>query len=70
MRLARTLCVLLLAAAGGVAAAAVAKETVCTITVNSPDEQETFRRFLPESKYTFVDLVERGRSDWLASAWY
>ena len=69
MRLARTLCVLLLAAAGGVAAAAVvAKETVCTITVNSPDEQETFRRFLPESKYTFVDLVERGSSDWLASA--
>ena len=24
------------------------KKTVCTITVNSPDEKETFRRSLPE----------------------
>jgi hypothetical protein len=47
---------------------AIGKQTVCSITVNSPDERETFRRFLPESKYEFVDLVERGRSDWLASA--
>ena len=44
------------------------KQTVCTITVNSPDEQQSFRRFLPASKYQFVELVERGRPDWLASA--
>lgn len=44
------------------------KSTVCTITVNSPDEKETFRRYLPEDKYRFVELVERGRPDWLASA--
>ena len=44
------------------------KQTVCTITVNSPDEQESFRRFLPASKYQFVELVERHRPDWLASA--
>jgi hypothetical protein len=44
------------------------KQTVCTITVNSPDEQESFRRFLPASKYQFVELVERGRPDWLTSA--
>jgi hypothetical protein len=44
------------------------KSTVCTITVNSPDEREQFRRFLPEDKFRFVELVERGRPDWLASA--
>jgi hypothetical protein len=44
------------------------KKTVCTITVNSPDEKERFRRSLPEDGYQFVELVERGRPDWLASA--
>src|SRR5438094_2384100 len=44
------------------------KKTVCTITVNSPDEKETFRRSLPEEDFQFVELVERGRPDWLASA--
>jgi len=44
------------------------KQTVCTITINSPDEQKSFRRYLPEAKYEFVELVERGRKDWLASA--
>jgi hypothetical protein len=45
-----------------------AKTTVCTITVNSPDERETFRRNLPSDQYDFVELVEHGRPDWLASA--
>jgi len=44
------------------------KKTVCTITVNSPDEKETFRRSLPQDDFQFVELVERGRPDWLASA--
>src|SRR5438445_13856915 len=44
------------------------KSTVCTITVNSPEEKELFRRTLPDDKYEFVELVERGRPDWLASA--
>jgi hypothetical protein len=44
------------------------KKTVCSITVNSPDEKEAFRRSLPPNKYEFVELVERGRSDWLESA--
>jgi hypothetical protein len=44
------------------------QKTVCTITVNSPDEKEAFRRSLPPDKYRFVELVERGRADWLASA--
>ena len=48
--------------------AAAQKQTVCTITVNSADEKEAFRRYLPESKYRFVELVERDRPDWLASA--
>ena len=61
-----------LAAALLVAAAtpsvAAAKRTVCTITVNSADEREVFRQRLPEGDYEFVELVERGRPDWLASA--
>ena len=43
-------------------------KTVCTITVNSPDEKEVFQRYLPRDGYRFVELVERGRPDWLASA--
>ncbi len=43
-------------------------KTVCTITVNSPDEKEVFKRYLPRDGYRFVELVERGRPDWLASA--
>jgi len=59
--------VALLAAAASVATAA-GKRTVCTITVNSADEKETLRRHLPKDEYQFVELVERGRPDWLASA--
>ena len=44
------------------------KKTVCTITVNSSDEREVFRRSLPTDQFEFVELVERGRPDWLASA--
>ena len=47
---------------------AVAIKTVCTITVNSPNEKEVFARYLPRDEYRFVELVERGRPDWLASA--
>lgn len=47
---------------------AAARKTVCTITVNSPDEKETFRRHLPSDEYQFVELVERGSPHWLASA--
>jgi hypothetical protein len=49
-------------------AANAATKTVCTITVNSADERETFRRNLPPGDYKFVQLVERGRKDWLANA--
>jgi len=44
------------------------RKTVCTITVNSPDERETFRRSMPADQFDFVELVERGRPDWLAAA--
>ena len=44
------------------------RKTVCTITVNSPDEKAMFSRSLPPDKFQFVELVERGRPDWLASA--
>ena len=49
-------------------APAQARKTVCTITVNSDDEREVLRRSLPASEYDFVELVERGRPDWLAAA--
>src|SRR5438552_15464399 len=52
----------------GVHDARAEKKTVCSITVNSSDEKEAFRRSLPPDKYQFVELVERGRPDWLASA--
>lgn len=50
------------------AASVAAPRTVCTITVNSEDERDTFRRHLPESRYRFVELVQRGRADWLEAS--
>ena len=50
------------------APAGAPKQTVCTITVNSADEKEAFRRYLPPDRYRFVELVERGRPDWLETA--
>ena len=58
----------LLAAALPFAGVAAETRTVCTITVNSPDEREAFREFLPAERYTFVELAERGRPDWLGAA--
>src|SRR5581483_547564 len=49
-------------------AALAERRTVCTITVNSPDEKNVFRRYLPPDDYQFVELVEHGRPDWLSSA--
>lgn len=49
-------------------AAAAQKQTVCTITVNSPDEREVFRRHLPAERFDFVELVERGNPDWLGAS--
>jgi len=48
--------------------AAAGKKTICTITVNSPDEREAMRARLPKGDYDFVELVEKGRADWLRSA--
>jgi hypothetical protein len=48
--------------------AAAQKKTVCTVTVNSPDEKEAFRKALGPGQYDFVELVEHGRADWLESA--
>jgi hypothetical protein len=59
---------LLLAALAAVPFAHAQKSTVCTVTVNSSDERDTFRKYLPEDRFDFVELVERGRPDWLASA--
>ena len=57
---------LLAALSGG--AALADRKTVCTITVNSADEKDMFRQKLPRDKFEFVELVEHGRPDWLASA--
>jgi len=60
---------LCIAAASLWAPLAVAKkQTVCTITVNSSEEKQSFQRYLPASRYQFVELVEHNRPDWLATA--
>ncbi len=51
-----------------VGAAPTKLQTVCTITINSADEKDALQRHLPASKVRFVELVERNRPDWLASA--
>ena len=51
-----------------IAGAHAEKKTICTITVNSADEKEAFRRHLPRERFDVVELVERGRPDWLRSA--
>jgi hypothetical protein len=43
-------------------------KTVCTVTINSADERDTFQRFLPRDQYRIVELVQRGQPDWLAQA--
>jgi hypothetical protein len=48
--------------------ASAAPKTVCTVTINSSDEKEVFQRSLPPDRYRFVELVQRGQPDWLASA--
>ncbi|MEJ5989277.1 hypothetical protein WG902_04715 [Ramlibacter sp. PS3R-8] len=65
MHLARSLCLL---ACFLSPLAFAQKQTVCTVTINSADEQKTFRKYLPADKYDFVELVERNRKDWLGSA--
>ena len=60
--------ILALGAALVASVALAQKQTVCTVTVNSPDEREVFRESLPADKFDFVELVERGRPDWLASS--
>jgi hypothetical protein len=59
---------LLLALAFAAPAAFPARQTVCTVTVNSSDERDSFRRHLPAERFDFVELVEHGRPDWLRSA--
>jgi hypothetical protein len=59
---------LLLLATIPLASPLAAKQTVCTITVNSPDEREAFRAHLPADRFEFVELVERGRPGWLRAA--
>ncbi|MEO8676400.1 MAG: hypothetical protein ABI569_12530 [Casimicrobiaceae bacterium] len=68
MRLRELIYPVLLAAVSWTGLVHAEKTTVCTITVNSADEKEAFRRHLPADKFQFVELVERGRPDWLASA--
>jgi hypothetical protein len=66
--LSRLACLLAAALALAAPAAFAAKQTVCTVTVNSADEKEAFRRHLPADRFDFVELVEHGRPDWLRSA--
>jgi len=62
------LCITALLAAIWTQSVGAEKRTVCTITVNSADEKEIFRRSLPPDKFQFVELVQQGGSDALESA--
>ncbi|HUQ27817.1 MAG TPA: hypothetical protein VM051_04450 [Usitatibacter sp.] len=66
----RASCLALALALGAATSALGASErkTVCTITVNSSDEKEAMRARLPKGEYDFVELVEKGRGDWLRSS--
>ena len=57
-----------IALAGRPQAPADPRQTVCTVTVNSADEKESFERALPAARFRFVELVQPGRSDWLQAA--
>lgn len=57
--------------------AAHATQTVCTVTINSSNEKETFMRNLPQGDFRFVELTELGQghdgvqreqSDWFDAA--
>jgi hypothetical protein len=43
-------------------------KTVCSITVNSPDERDAFRKYLPPGKYRFVELLDRKHDEWMGQA--
>jgi len=48
--------------------AGAAQKTVCTVTINSADERDSFERHLPREGYRVVELVKHGHADWLESA--
>jgi len=54
--------------AAGLPEAGAAPKTVCTVTINSSDERDVLQRRLPRDDYRFVELVQRGKPDWLDSA--
>ncbi len=57
-----------LAAAAWPAVSAAAPKTVCTVTINSPDERDVMMRQLPPGDYRFVELVKHGQPDWWLQA--
>ncbi|MBP6674329.1 MAG: hypothetical protein KA185_03575 [Vitreoscilla sp.] len=59
---------LVCSAAAWSANAGATQKTVCTVTINSPDERDSFERHLPRDGYRVVELVKHGHPDWLASA--
>jgi len=63
---------LLFLAPAGMAFAGLARadepKTVCSITVNSPDERDAFRKHLPPGKYKFVELLDRKHDEWMGQA--
>lgn len=48
--------------------ASAAPKTICTVTINSPDERDVMKRQLPPGDYRFVELVQHGQPDWWAQA--
>ncbi len=44
------------------------KKTVCTMTINSSDEADTFKKFLSPQEFNFIELTKSDDSQWLAKA--
>jgi len=59
--------ILLFPAFAGLAHAEEPK-TVCSITVNSADERDAFRKYLPPGRYRFVELLDRKHDEWMGPA--
>jgi hypothetical protein len=54
--------------AGLMASQATPGRTICSITINSPDERDALMRRLDPTAFRFVEWVDLSRADWLASA--
>ena len=68
----KTICLILILVATYATSAFAEKKTVCSMTLNSNDEIELFKKYLPASEWNFTELVpnpdQPENQNWLAQA--